>query len=418
MAVVKPFSCYRPTGAAASQAAALPYDVYSRAEAREAVKGRPLSFLNIDRPDVWFPDSVPSQDDRVYDKARELLKERIEAGDYVWDGDSCYYIYRLTMNGRNQTGIAACCSVDDYLKGVIRRHENTREEKEQDRINHVDRLGAHTGPIFLAYRSDSNLENLVEQWIREHEPIYCFTAEDQVSHCVWRVSGAEAVAPMEETFRKIPAVYIADGHHRAASAVKVGLKRRREQGDFTGEEPFNYFLSVLFPDDQLKILPYNRVVKDLNGRSETEFLKEIADHFQVEAVGEKGFAPEEKGTFGMILGGQWYKLTARPEILSSDPVKGLDVSILQDWLLCPILGIKDPRMDKRIDFIGGIRGLAELERRTRSDMKIGFSMYPTSIEELFSVADQGKLMPPKSTWFEPKLRSGFWIHPLEEGILK
>ena len=414
MAVVKPFSCYRPNGAAAGQVAALPYDVYSRAEAREAVKGNPLSFLNIDRPDVHFPDSVPSQDDRVYDKAKELLMERIEDGTFVYDGTPCYYIYRLTMDGRDQTGVAACCSVDDYLNGVIRRHENTREEKEQDRICHVDRLNAHTGPIFLAYRKNEGLQQMIDGWMNGHEPVYSFEARDGIRHCVWRVDEPETVARMEEAFGQIPATYIADGHHRAASAVKVGLKRRQENPGYTGREAFNYFLSVLFPEDQLKILPYNRVVSDLNGRSADEFLGEIAEHFQVESLGGEPFAPQEKGAFGMILEGQWYKLAAKPEILSSDPVKGLDVSVLQDWLLGPVLGIKDPRTDKRIDFIGGIRGLGELVRRTSQDMKVGFSMYPTSIEELLEVADEGLLMPPKSTWFEPKLLSGLFIHPLDE----
>ena len=414
MAIVKPFSCYRPNGAAASQVAALPYDVYSREEAREAVKGNPLSFLNIDRPDVHFPDSVSSQDERVYDKAKELLMEGIRDGTFVYDGTPCYYIYRLTMDGRDQTGVAACCSVDDYQNGVIRRHENTREEKEQDRICHVDRLGAHTGPIFLAYRKNRELQQMVDEWSRDHEPIYSFASMDQVRHCVWRVDEPEKVAAMEKAFERIPAAYIADGHHRAASAVKVGLKRRQENPGYTGREPFNYFLSVLFPEDQLKILPYNRVVSDLNGRSTKEFLEEIAGHFQVESLGRQPFAPKEKGTFGMILEGQWYKLKAKPEILSSDPVKGLDVSVLQDWLLGPVLGIQDPRTDKRIDFIGGIRGLGELVRRTSQDMKAGFSMYPTSIEELLAVADAGLLMPPKSTWFEPKLLSGLFIHPLDE----
>ncbi len=413
MAIVKPFSCYRPNAAAASQAAALPYDVYSREEARQAVKGKPLSFLNIDRPDVWFPDSVSSQDDRVYEKAVELLGERIQDGTYVWDEGPCYYIYRLTMEGRSQTGIVACCSVDDYETGVIRRHENTREEKEQDRINHVDRLNAHTGPIFLAYRSQAELSAMVERWVESHEPVYRVQAEDSVEHVIWRVDEQGAVAGMEAAFEAIPATYIADGHHRAASAAKVGLMRRKRNPDYTGDEPFNNFLSVLFPEDQLKILPYNRVVRDLNGRTSREFLEEISAHFQVESQGERPFSPDQKGTFGMILEGQWYKLTAKPEILSSDPVKGLDVSVLQNWLLAPVLGIEDPRIDERIDFIGGIRGLSELVRRTETDMKVGFSMYPTSIGELLAVADQGLLMPPKSTWFEPKLRSGFFIHPLE-----
>lgn len=424
MAVVKPFICIRPAADKAALVAALPYDVYNRKEACEAVKGNPLSFLNIDRAETQFGDDVDTYDSRVYDKARELLDSQIEEGVYVTDPEEHYYLYELTMEGRSQTGIVACCSIDDYVNGVVKKHENTREDKELDRIRHVDTTNAHTGPIFLAYRQNQELKALVAR-VKEEAPLYDFVSEDAIRHRVWMIGARNLVQAVEDAFATIPATYIADGHHRAASAVKVGLKRREENPDYTGKEPFNYFLSVLFPDEELKILPYNRVVTDLNGLGQEDFLSAVAERFEVTACGEPeagtpvgeasvsgAFWPEEKGTFGMFLGGRWYCLRVRPEFQSNDPVKGLDVSILQDQLLGPILGVGDPRTDKRIDFIGGIRGLKELECRVHEDMEAAFSMYPTSIGELLSVADAGLLMPPKSTWFEPKLRSGLFIHRL------
>jgi len=411
MAVVRPFRCVRPDVSTASLVAALPYDVYNRKEACEAVAGKPLSFLNIDRAETQFPEDVDTYDDKVYEKAAELLELRIADGTFVSDAKECYYIYQLTMDGRSQTGIVACSSIDDYQNGIVKKHENTREDKELDRIRHVDTTNAHTGPIFLAYRGNEALARLVEH-VTAGTPLYDFVADDGVGHRVWRVGDDETIRQMEAAFLEIPATYIADGHHRAASAVKVGLRRRAENPDYTGDEEFNYFLSVLFPDDQLMIMPYNRVVTDLNGLGEEEFLAAVEEIFEVEFVGDRAVAPDRKGTFGMYLGGGWYRLTAKPERMSDDPVDGLDVSVLQNDLLSPVLGIGDPRTDKRIDFIGGIRGLKELERRVAADMMVAFSMYPTSIEELFRVADAGRLMPPKSTWFEPKLRSGLFIHKL------
>ncbi len=333
-------------------------------------------------------------------------------GTFELDGTNAYYIYELIMEGRSQTGIVACSSIDDYVNGVIKKHENTREEKELDRIRHVDTTDAQTGPIFLAYRSVEEINRLVEDK-KKTKPLYDFTADDGISHKVWKIADPQTVGMIEESFLHIPATYIADGHHRAASAVKVGLKRREETTGYTGDEEFNFFLSVLFPDDQLMILPYNRVVKDLNGLSQEAFLTELSNGFTVTSVGEEAYGPAEKGTFGMYFNKTWYCLKAKAGLMSQDPVKGLDVSILQDNLLGPILGIGDPRIDKRIDFIGGIRGLKELEKRCEEDMTVAFSMYPTSIGELFSVADAGLLMPPKSTWFEPKLRSGLFIHMLK-----
>lgn len=412
MATVRPFYCIRPNKEVVSKVAALPYDVYNREEAKAVVSGNPLSFLNIDRAETQFPDDVSLHDPRVYEKARELLESWIADGTLVSDESECYYIYELTMDGRAQTGIVACAAVDDYMENVIKRHESTREEKELDRICHVDVTDAHTGPIFLAYRSDEEMNRMVRM-VCEAEALYDFTAEDGVRHRVWKAAEPTLVEQMKKRFAAIPALYIADGHHRAASAVKVGLKRRDARPYYTGEEPFNFFLSVLFPDDQLMIMPYNRVVKDLNGYSREAFLQEVSARFDVVPMGETQYQPQEKHRFGMYLDGSWYALQVHPEFVNeNDPVKGLDVSILQDVLLEPVLGIRNPRTDERIDFIGGIRGLSELERRVSEDMEVAFSMYPTSIGELFTVADDGFLMPPKSTWFEPKLRSGLFIHRL------
>lgn len=411
MAAVKPFICIRPAKENAAKVASLPYDVYNRKEACAAVAGNPVSFLNIDRAETQFSDDVDTYADCVYEKARELLDTQIAEGVYVTDAGDHYYLYELTMDGRSQTGIVACSSIDDYVNGVVKKHENTREDKELDRIRHVDTVNAQTGPIFLAYRQNETLKAIVAE--EKAKPVlYDFVSDDGIRHRVWKIDDPAQTAAIEAAFAAIPATYIADGHHRAASAVKVGLKRRAENPGYTGEEPFNYFLSVLFPDEELMILPYNRVVKDLNGMSREQFFEAVKEKFELEEIGKEPYAPAEKGTFGMYLDNTWYALKVLPQYRSADPVKGLDVSILQDQLLGPVLGIGDPRTDKRIDFIGGIRGLKELERRVREDMEIAFSMYPTSIEELLAVADAGLLMPPKSTWFEPKLRSGLFIHKL------
>lgn len=413
MATVRPFQCIRPERKAAERVAALPYDVYNRKEAKEEILREPLSFLNIDRAETQFPDEVDTYDLRVYAKAKELLETMVRQGILKKDTEECYYIYQLTMEGRSQTGIVACASIDDYLNNVIKKHENTREDKEIDRINHVDICNAQTGPIFLAYRSRRELDLIVEA-VKQEESLYHFISVDGIGHQVWRISRKELVDKIRSAFEAIDSIYIADGHHRAASAVKVGLKRRKEHPGFTGEEEFNFFLSVLFPHDQLMIMPYNRAVKDLNGLTVEEFMKKTGEHFSITAASEEPFAPGKKAEFGMYLEEKWYTLEAKEALRNlSDPVKALDVSLLQDYLLQPVLGITDPRTDKRIDFIGGIRGLKELERRVAEDMKVAFSMYPTSITELFDVSDAGKLMPPKSTWFEPKLRSGLFIHSLE-----
>lgn len=412
MAVIKAFECIRPDEKVADRVAALPYDVYNREEALKEVEREPLSFLAIDRAETQFDSSVDTYADCVYDKARELLDSRIADGTFITDTDKAYYVYELTMNGRTQTGIAACASIDDYNNNIIKKHENTRADKEQDRINHVDRCSAQTGPIFLAYRADEVIRNEVAK-AKETKPLYSFTSPDGIRHQVYKISNAQSVENIEKAFAGIDDIYIADGHHRAASAVKVGLKRREEHPDYTGEEEFNYFLSVLFPDEELMIMPYNRVVKDLNGYSKEEFIKKIEEKFEIEESAA-AVEPAYKAEFGMYLDEKWYKLKAKKDILSDDPVDGLDVAILQNNLLEPVLGIHDPKTDKRIDFVGGIRGLLELEKRCHTDCVLAFSMYPTSIAELFAVADAGMLMPPKSTWFEPKLRSGLFIHKIEE----
>ena len=405
---ITPFQSVRPNPSLADRIAALPYDVYNREEACIEVKKEPLSFLKIDRAETQFDNSVDTYDDRVYEKARETLDDS-----FLMDEKPCFYVYELTMNGRSQTGIVACSSIDDYVNGTIRKHENTREEKEIDRINHVDRTNAQTGPIFLVYRSVEEINRIIRKE-KEKTPVYDFTSPDGITHRAWVISDSNVIEKMEQAFAAVPTTYIADGHHRCASAVKVGLKRRKEHPDYTGQEEFNRFLSVLFPDDQLYIMPYNRVVKDLAGMTKEEFLEAVRKAgFTVSYLGDTPFAPEEKGTFGMYLNYGWYRLTADKSLVVDDPVEGLDVSILQNNLLRPILKIADPRTDKRIDFVGGIRGLPELEKRIAEDCTVAFSMYATSIQELLDVADAGLLMPPKSTWFEPKLRSGLFIHRLD-----
>lgn len=412
MATIKPFQCIRPNASVVGKVAALPYDVYNRKEALEEVKKEPLSFLSIDRAETSFDESVDTYDNLVYEKAKELLEERIADGTFITDEKPCYFVYELIMQGRSQTGIVACSSIDDYMNNVIKKHENTREEKEIDRIKHVDTCNAQTGPIFLAYRSNEIINQVVEETKKE-EPLYRFVASDLVSHNVWVIHNEEKISKVYDAFSKINSIYIADGHHRAASAVKVGLKRREEDPNYQGEEEYNYFLSVLFPNDQLMIMPYNRVVRDLNGLSREEFLDQVSESFEITRIGKEQISPKTKASFSMYLDNEWYQLVAKEELKKiTDPVKSLDVSLLQDYLLDPILGIKDPRIDNRIDFIGGIRGLDELEKRVSEDMKVAFSMYPTSIQELFAVSDANLLMPPKSTWFEPKLRSGLFIHKL------
>lgn len=423
--IVKPFAAVRPTARVADQVAALPYDVYDRVEAVAAVDGEPLSFLNIDRPETQFPADADMYAPEVYAKARELFDARRADGTFVTEPAPCFYLYELTMGGRSQTGVVACCAIDDYLENVIKKHENTLEKKELDRIRHIDALDAQTGPIFLTYRDSDAIDILVAA-VKKTAPLYDFAGEDGVTHRVWRMAAAseetacsQAYAGLVAAFAKVPCAYIADGHHRAASAVKVGLARREANPGYDGTEEFNYFMSVLFPASQLSILAYNRVVRDLNGLTKDEFLNALAGEngpFEIIHKQESQLEPIDKGAVGMYLDREWYGLGVKPEFENSDPVEGLDVSILQEKVLAPILGIGDPRTDERIEFVGGIRGLRELERKVnRIDARgdgpaVAFAMFPTSIDELLNVADAGRLMPPKSTWFEPKLRSGLFAH--------
>jgi len=410
MATIKPFVCVRPNADKADKIAALPYDVYNREEAKQVVSHNPLSFLKIDRAETNFPDEVDTYAPEVYDKAASLLEEWIENGNFIRDDENCFYLYELTMNGRAQTGIVGCASIDDYINGTIKKHENTRADKEQDRIRHVDTCSAQTGPIFLAYKADFTLKEIVEH-VKQETALYDFVSDDGIRHRVFRIADSTYTSKIAEIFSNMDSIYIADGHHRAASAIKVGLKRRAEHPDYNGTEEFNYFLSVLFPDEELMIMDYNRVVKDLNGLTDEAFLESMKNAFLVEPLTQQT-APSKKGTFTMYLDEKWYLCTMKSEIIPDDPVESLDVSVLQNALLQPILDIDDPKTNSRIDFVGGIRGLDELERRCNEDCKVAFAMYPTSIQELFAVADASLLMPPKSTWFEPKLRSGLFIHQL------
>ena len=447
MADIRPFRAVRPAPDLVALVAALPYDVYTREEAAAFVKGKPLSFLNIDRPETMFGPGYDMYAPEVYEAAAQRFRGQKAEGVYLQDEAPCYYIYEETMDGRTQTGIAALSSVDDYLQGVCKKHENTVEEKEQDRIRHVDALSAQTGPIFLSYHGTEEIRALVGAWKEEHAPVYDFVSDDGIGHRVWVVDQEETVAELSRLFALVPGTYIADGHHRAASAVRVALKRREaaKAAGMPEEEirsaEFNYFLSVLFPDEELRILAYNRVVKDLKGQTASDFLEKLEEKFEIRMTSlhcrvqdaEDLLCPQEKYEMGMYLNGRSYKIRPRQELIdavSGDPVRSLDVSVLQENVLAPLLGIGDPRTDHRIRFIGGIRGLGtlveEVERYTAENAAEGaktgvdieaekgpavaFAMYPTDIKELFKVAAAGLLMPPKSTWFEPKLRSGLFIH--------
>lgn len=415
MATIRPFRSIRPVPALASQVAALPYDVMNSEEARAMVQGNPYSFLHVDKAEIDLDPAIDVHAPQVYEKARDNLQKMIADHIYLQEDAPAYYLYRLIMNGRSQTGLVVTTSIDEYLDNTIKKHEFTRPDKEQDRIHHVDYCDANTGPIFMTYRNQPEIKTISAQWTEQHAPVYDFTAEDGIQHTIWTVDDAAVIEQLTEAFAAVPSLYIADGHHRTASAVKVGLKRREAHPGYTGEEEFNYFLSVVFPDDELVILDYNRVIKDLNGLTATELLEALQKDFAVfksaDAIAAK---PQTAHTFAMYLEGQWYRLTYLGNRHFPDTITGLDVSVLQTKILTPILGIGDPRTDKRIDFVGGIRGLAELEKRVDSgEMQVAFALYPTSIAQLMQIADENNVMPPKSTWFEPKLRSGLFIHPLQ-----
>ena len=408
MAIVKPFKALRPQAQLAKQVASKPYDVLSSAEAKTAAQGNPNSFLHITKSEIDLPESLDVHDAAVYEQAKENLAAFIQRDILFVETKPCYYIYQLVMDGRSQTGLVCASSVDDYEKGIIKKHEFTRPEKELDRINHIRVSGAQTGNVFLAYRSNDNVDALIDNWKKTKSPVYDFTADDGIQHTVWIVNDDKTIAKISALFEKeIPCTYIADGHHRAASAAKV-----REVAGTPGADNF---LTTLFPSNQLQIMDYNRVVKDLNGLTPKGFIKELSKQFKVELVAQGPYKPEKLHDFGLYMDKNWYKLTAKPNSYTTDPIGVLDVTILQNNVLDKLLGISDPRVDKRIDFVGGIRGLAELEKRVDSgEMAVAFSLYPVTIEQLFDIADSGNVMPPKSTWFEPKLRDGLLTHLIYE----
>lgn len=413
MATIKAFKGIRPAKEYAKDVAALPYDVVNSDEAREMVKGKPYSFLHVDKAEIDLDKNIDIYDDAVYEKAKENLYGMIDKGILVKDDEDCLYIYELVMDGRKQTGLVVCTSIDEYIDGTIKKHELTREDKEQDRIRHVDTLNANTGPIFLAYKDSYDIDTVIENWKNTHPCQYDFVTDEGTAQRVWVINNSDIIENLVKLFGDVKNLYIADGHHRNASAVKVGLKRRKENPNYTGKEEFNYYLSVLFPDSQLRILDYNRLIKDFNGLSKDEFIDKLSEKFEIMPF-DGVYKPSRKHTFGFYTDKKWYSMKAKPEIISGDVIESLDVSILQNNVLVPLLGIDDIRTSKRIDFVGGIRGLSELERRVDSgEMVAAFAMYPTSMEELMAVADENKIMPPKSTWFEPKLQSGLFIHSLD-----
>lgn len=412
MSNIRPFKAVRPSEGLESKIAALPYDVYNRKEAKEVVLNNPSSFLKIDRAETSFSDDVDTYDERVYKKARELYEGMLNKGEYVKDDKACFYLYEETMNGRSQTGLVCAASVEEYEKNIIKKHENTRADKEIDRIKHVDTVNAQTGPIFLAYRNKEELNKFFSEYKKANKPYCDFVSEDEIRHRAWVIDKDEDISFITKEFSKIPNLYIADGHHRCASAAKVSLKRREEAKELNPNAEYNFFLSVVFPDSELMIMDYNRVVRDLNGLSYKDFLNEVSKYFEVKEIPLSFDKPKKKNDIYMFLEEKEYCISLKDEYLSDDPIKTLDVSKLQDYLLDPILDIKDPKTDKRIDFVGGIRGVEELVKRLKEDGVLAFCMYPTQMSELFSVADNELLMPPKSTWFEPKLRSGLFIHEL------
>lgn len=415
MALFQAFRAVRPAEGKAEKVAALPYDVVSREEAREIGEKNPYSFLHVDRAEMDLDPEIDLYDAVVYQKAKENLDRFQAEGTLIQDEKPNYYLYELIRKGKSQTGIVGVSSIDDYMNGVIKKHELTREDKEQDRIHHVDICDANTGPIFLACRYPEELLVLMENWKNSHEPVYDFTSEDEITHRVWIVDEEEKIQKINRLFGGISSIYIADGHHRAASAVKVGQKRREQHPDYTGKEEFNFFLSVVFPYDQLTILPYHRIVKDLKGMEPKAFIGSMKFNFELMAMPGFPCKPVEKHCFGLYVDGEWFHLKAYPDIYAKkDSVGQLDVSILQDKVLGPVLGIEDPRTDERICFMGGNHRLKDLAAVADETGGAAFAMYPTSMEELMNIADEGKLMPPKSTWFEPKLRSGLFIHKLSD----
>lgn len=413
MAIVRPFAAVRPAADKADKVLALPYDVMDRREAAEMAEGNPCSFLHISRAEIDLPEETDAYSSAVYETAARNIETFLADGALIQDDTPCLYIYRQVMNGRVQTGVVGCVSIDAYEDGSIRRHELTRIEKEQDRIRHFDTCNANTEPVFLTYRDDEDVRALMDGWTRQHSPCYDFTDQRGVCHTLWVVSEAAAVEALTRAFDRVPRLYIADGHHRSASAYHVGKLRREQHPDCSGEEDFNYFMAVIFPAGDLAIMDYNRVLADLAGNTPQQLFEKIRRAgFTLTDQGETPYRPSKTHEFSMYLDGRWYAMDLDPDLVPEDEIQALDVSILQDRVLEPIFHIEDPRTDARIDFVGGIRGLGELVRRAESDMRIAFAVYPVSMEELMHIADCDKIMPPKSTWFEPKLGSGLFMHRL------
>ncbi len=415
MADVRPFRGVRPVPELAEKVAAPPYDVLDSEEARALAENNPYTFLHINKPEIDLPEDVDIYDDRVYQKGAENLRRFIAEGTIVQDAQPCFYVYQQIMDSHKQIGVVARASVAEYERDLIKKHELTRPDKEDDRVRHIDTQNAQVGPVFLTYPANAAIDKFVAEVV-SGKPTYDFTADDGIQHTLWVVRDANRVAELQAAFANVPALYVADGHHRSAAAMRIKQMRQAANPNHTGNEPYNFFLTVIFPHKQMQILDYNRVVKDLNGRTSSEFIEKVTHLFELTPMPEGvRYKPEHAHTFGMYFEKKWYKLEAKPGTFDeSDPVQRLDVSILQENLLTPLLGIKDPRKDKRIDFIGGIRGLAGLEKRVNSgNWSVAFAMHPTSIEELMAIADASQIMPPKSTWFEPKLRTGLVIHLLD-----
>ncbi|MFZ2490209.1 MAG: DUF1015 family protein [Thermoanaerobaculia bacterium] len=412
MSQFKPFRAWRPKPELAAKVASVPYDVVNTEEARELAAGNPYSFLHVGRPEIDLPDDLDIHADEVYATGVRNLRRMMSDGILVLEDKPCLYVYQQKMGDHVQSGLVGLCSVREYEQGSIKRHEYTRQDKEDDRTRHITEQNANAEPVFLAYRSMSAIDAIVNE-ARKTAPLYDVVTPDGIGHTVWVIRDDAALAKLETLFGSLDALYIADGHHRTAAAIRYGQARRAGNPNPTGDESYESFMAVLFPHDQLKILDYNRVVKDLAGMTEEQFLARVAERFDVAPATER--APGKPATFGMFLGGKWFSLTAKPgSFPASDPIGSLDVSILQENLLAPVLGIQDVRTDKRIDFVGGIRGMDELERRVKNGWAVAFSLYPTSLEQLMSVADAGRIMPPKSTWFEPKLRSGLLVRVYED----
>lgn len=412
MANIKPFKAVRPANKYVEMVAELPYDVMNREEAKKIAKDNKYSYLHIDRAEIDLDDNINEHDEQVYLKAKENLDDFRNKNILVKDEKDAIYIYREIVNERAQTGIVACVAIDDNINGIVKKHEYTKPDKELDRTNHIKYCNANTGTVLLTYKNQEEIEKIIDYYVYFMPPIYDFKTDDGVIHTVWKVEKERDVEDLVNEFAKVGNLYIADGHHRCAAAENIALEERRKNPNYTGEEEFNYYTAMIAPDTNLKVMDYNRVVKDLNGLTEGEFLNKIKEKFIVTEA-KKNYKPSKKGQVGMYLNNKWYEIKFGEEYLQADDViETLDISILQNHILDEILGIKNPRTDKRIDFIGGIRGPKEIERRVEDDMKVGFLMYPTHIDELILVADENKIMPAKSTWFEPKVRCGLFLHEL------